>query len=130
MKYIEMSKELGKLIADSKEYIRLHEAEKKYNKDVKAKELLAKFREKQKMFSINLQHNANTDKTKSRSELSRLFIEIEQNETITELNTALNEFLILKQNIYNNIEAYINIDDEILSVGNSGGCNKGCGGCK
>lgn len=130
MKYIEMSKELGKLIAGSKEYIRLREAEKKYKKDVKAKELLAKFKEKQKMFSINLQHNANTDKTKSRSELSRLFIEIEQNETITELNTALNEFLILKHNIYNNIEAYINIDDEILSVGNSGGCNKGCGGCK
>lgn len=125
-----MSKELGKLIADSKEYIRLREAEKKYKKDVKAKELLAKFREKQKMFSINLQHNANTDKTKSRSELSRLFIEIEQNETITELNTALNEFLILKQNIYNNIEANIKIDDEILSVGNSCGCNKGCSGCK
>lgn len=130
MKYIDISKELGKLIADSKEYIRLCEAEKKYKKDEKAKEILAKFREKQKVLSINFQHNANTDKTRAREELSRLFIEIEQNETIAELNTALNEFLILKQEIYSSIEAYIKIDDEILSVGNSCGCNKGCGGCK
>ncbi|SKC73180.1 YlbF family regulator [Maledivibacter halophilus] len=130
MKYIDIANELGREMSNSKEYIRLCEAEKNFKRDKEASELISKFKEKQKKLNLASQSNENINIIGNRAELSKLFTEIEENDIISELNTALKEFLIIKEKIYNEIEAYIKIKDEILSFNNNCGCSKGCGGCK
>ena len=130
MKFIDKASDLGQEIAASKEYIKVLEAEKRYKEDTHGRELIKEFQEKQKILSSLAGYGDAAGLKKIRKELAELFEEIDKNQAIGELNKALNEFLMLKRSIYNRIEAYINIDEEIFSLNNSYGCNKGCGGCK
>lgn len=129
MKLLEMADRLGKEVSRSKEYIRLMEAEKQYKEDKKAEKLVKKFKEKQKMLNSSAAEQ-NNSANEIRKELAKLYHEIEENKVISELNNSLSEFLILKQRVYETIEAPISIDKEILSLNrNCGGCRKNCGGC-
>lgn len=127
MMAFDIAKNLGDTMSSSKEYIRFKEAETKYKNDLNAKELVKKFRKKQKMVDATA---GNSDiVAQLRNELTELFIEVEKNETIKELNDALNDFLIFRQNIYEKIEAPISIDAEALAINEGQGSKKGCGGC-
>lgn len=125
---IDVAKNLGDLMSSSKEYIRLKEAEEKYKNDSTAGELVKKFRKTQKM--VDATAGDSDIVVGLRNELKELFIEVEKNSIIKELNDALNEFLLFRQSIYDTIEAPINIDAEALALNESHGSKKGCGGCK
>jgi len=129
MKLLDMADRLGEEISRSEEYIRLIEAEKQYKEDGKAGELVKEFREKQKMLSVSASRYSDIA-NEIRKELTQLYQEIEQNKVIKELNDSLDEFLMLKQRIYERIEDPINISKEVLSLNRSCGCKGSCGGCK
>ncbi|SHJ47370.1 YlbF family regulator [Paramaledivibacter caminithermalis] len=126
MEPIDIAKKLGETISVSKEYIRLMQAEKSYKANNEAINLIKKFKKTQHILESTV--NRNIDATKIRKELTALFNEIQNNRLIKELNDALNEFLILKQRVYESIEEPIKIDKEILSLNNR--CKGNCGGCK
>lgn len=129
MEPMNLATKLGEVIASSKEYIRLIEAEKQYKKEKEAGELVKKFKQNQRILNSSTQYSYDMDIVEVRRELTVLFEQIEKNNVIKELNNALDDFLMLKSNIYDKIEDYISIDEEILSLGSKKSCG-GCGGCK
>lgn len=129
MEPMNLATKLGQAMASSKEYVRLIEAEKQYKKDKEAKELIKKFKQKQRILNSSNQYSHDIDIVELRRKLTVLFEQIQKNNVINELNNALDDFLMLKSNLYDKIEDYISIDEEILSLGTKKGCG-GCGGCK
>lgn len=130
MNPIDIATKLGEAIASSKEYIRLMEAEKQYKEEKEASKLVKQFREKQNILNSSAKHIGTIDITDIRRQMTVLYEKIEKNDVIKELNEALDDFLMLKHNVYDKIGSYTVIDDEVLSIGNGSGCQSGCGGCK
>ncbi|MCT4565185.1 MAG: YlbF family regulator [Maledivibacter sp.] len=128
MEPMNLAAKLGEAMASSKEYIRLMEAEKNFKKENEARELIKKFKGKQTILNSS-QYSYDIDIAELRRELTVLFEQIQKNHVIKELNSALDDFMILKSNLYDKMEDYISIDKEILSLGTKKGC-EGCGGCK
>ncbi len=125
---IDIAKKLGDSIVSSKEYIRFKEAEEKYKNDWDSRELVKKFRKTQKM--VDATAGDSDIVVELRHELTELFIELEKNDVVKDLNEALNELLLFRQNIYDKIEESINIDAEALALNEGNSVKKGCGGCK
>lgn len=125
MDIIEKSKELGQMIADSKEYIRMKNAGDMQANDEQAQELLSQYNELKKKAAVRMRQDklGNEDILAIKKEIQDEFDVIMQNAVIREYVEAKKEFDHLAHNVNEAISFYINKQQKK-------GCSPSkCGGC-
>lgn len=129
MDILEMAKELGKAIEESKEFSDLQAAQAAQETDTKAQELIGEYNLKRMNIMQRAQGENLTeeDYNKIRTELADEFDKLMQYDVIKNFIDAKDAFDTMYEQVKNIIDFYAN--GEKQAGGCSGSCST-CGGCK
>jgi cell fate (sporulation/competence/biofilm development) regulator YlbF (YheA/YmcA/DUF963 family) len=124
---IDKAKELGEMLAGSKQYLRFKDAEIAKLNDEEAQKLLKKYNEKRRQAAMILKRNRlNAEEISAvKQELQREFEILNQNPVIREYIDAKKEFEQLVQSINSVITFYIDGGEKGCASSKCGTC----GGC-
>ncbi|WHH59557.1 YlbF family regulator [Petroclostridium sp. X23] len=122
---IEKAKKLGQMIAGSKEYIRLKDAETNQKNDEQAQQMLAQYTELKKKAAIRMKQEqlGSEDISAVKKEIQDEFDKLMQNEVIKEYVEAKKAFDNLAQLVNEGISYYITSQEK------KGCAPSKCGGC-
>lgn len=125
MTIIEKAKELGLMLAESKEFIRMTTAEQAQSGDSDAQLLLAGYNKAREDLMQRAQNENITpdEMVKIRNEMEQEYAKLQQSASIREYIEAMSEFNSLMQGVNSAISFYISPQDSC------GGDCGGCGGC-
>ncbi len=129
MDIIEKARELGKMIGESEQFIRMQNAEDAQMNDAQAQELIKSYNEKrsdigERMKSESLEKN---DMIALRQELQNEFNKLMENEVIFEYIEAKKEYEQLMKSV-NDVITYSMTGEESSDCSSGGGCSS-CSGC-
>jgi len=122
MNYYDKTNELVQIILNSIEYKKLVNAKDKFDDDENAKQKYNEF----VMLQSNID-NQSKDKERIATELVNLYDDLENNDTIKELNEALDKFNSIKDKIIRTIDESTKIDIGFRPIRKKCNCNKNCG---
>lgn len=127
MSIIEKAKELGLMIAESDEYLKMKKAEENQKNDPDAQLLLAQFNTARAKLTARAQNPNITpeEMNQIREEMEQEYAKIEQNPSIIAYINAISAFNDLMQGVNAAIMMYIAPEESSCGGGDCGSCS-GC----
>lgn len=128
MSIIEKAKELGQMLAESNEFVKMRTAEQAQQADADAQMLLMGYNQKRQELMMQAQKEDITPEEMQaiRSEMESEFNKLNTNANIVEYIDSMQVFNELMQQVNASISYYITPQEEESCGGECSGCGGGC----
>ena len=123
MTVVDKANELGMMLKESSEYVRLQKAQEAQQKDTDAQLLLMNYNRKRDTLMVRAQKENITkeEMQEIRNELQEEFNKLNQNANIVEFIEAMQQFNEMMDQVNHIVSSYVSPHEE--------GCNGSCGSC-